>query len=54
MQVKMIYKFLEPEEATAAKEDVAEAVDEYYSKVYAEQDGRYLVLKAEVEIEDLL
>ncbi len=54
IQVEMLYKFLEPEQAADVMEDVAEDVDEYYDKVKYEQDGRYVVIKAEVEIEDLL
>jgi len=54
LKVKLVYKFVEPENATSAMEDISEEVDEYYDRVHVKQDGRFVIVTAEVEIEDLI
>ena len=54
LKIKLVYKFVEPEDATSAMEDISEEVDEPYDRVHLKQDGRYVIVTAEVEIEDMI
>lgn len=54
LKVKLVYKFADPDEAAGALEGISEDVDEDYDKIDARQDGRFVIVTGEVEIEDLL
>ena len=51
LKVNLVYKFHEPVNATNAINDIAEKVDEYFDNVDAEQDGRFVIVTAEINIE---
>jgi len=53
LKVKLVYKFNAPEEAGNALEAISNEVDELYDKVDTKQDGRFIIVTAEVETEDL-
>lgn len=54
LKVKLVYKFSEPGDAESALDSISDEVDEDYDKVNAKQDGRFIIVTAEVEIENLM
>lgn len=53
LKVNLSYKFSSPDSAGNALEAIRDAIDLGYSMVEARQDGRFIHVKAEVEIDDL-
>ena len=53
LEAHIVLKFLEPEDAAAVLEIVEEEADLAYDKISAKQDGRYLRIDGEIDIEDL-
>ncbi len=54
LRVKLAFMFGEPDQATAAVDDIAEEVDEDYDEVDARYDGRFVIVDAVVDMDDLL
>jgi hypothetical protein len=53
LEAHIVVKFLEPEDAAAVLEIVEEEADLEYDKISAKQDGRYLRIDGEIDIEEL-
>jgi hypothetical protein len=54
LRVELVCKFGEPEQAADALEDIRDEADLRYSNVNADQDGRFVIVTAEVDILELV